>query len=483
MKLFKIEVEKFRHIESQIIEFADSLTVISGLNGTGKSTILGLAGHFFVTPYPKIKTISGKDFQTKQNEVFRLCEQYDYNNKYFYSGYWIDDNKNVTKMRVGTRPLENPKRLKFDIDGRGNKYKYPVIYLGLKRLFPNASETKFNVENCDLSVKEKKLYIDEIKNIMLVNNNQSDVERVITTNKNYFGIKTNNYGAAGNSAGQDNIGQIMSAILSFKKLPNTEGILLIDELEATLFPAAQINLLDKLYKYSKTYNIQIIFTTHSLEILKQLTLKKWKDVKINFLELKNNKVINTIDPTYEYIEHKTKAEAIVKKLEIKKHILCEDEVAACWIKNLLKKTTIKDKFDINYKGMNNGCIGQMAKSKAKCFENFIFILDGDCRNKTEYNNIKNVLFLPGTSAPEVEIYKFLKGLNDSDKFWDNEYLFDYNSCFNGYMDDNIDTNRCKRWYEDNKQFLGKDLGRFFTRWKRDNQDVTKKFVAMLEKKI
>lgn len=483
MKLLKIEIEKFRHMESQIIEFGDALTVISGLNGTGKSTILGLAGHFFVTPNSEIKTIAGKDFQTKQSEVFRLCDRHDYDNKYFYSGYWINDDKTITKMNVSTRHLENPKRLKFDIDGRGNKFKYPVIYLGLKRLFPNASETKFNITNCDLSAKEKKFYIDEIKNIMLVNNNQNDVERVITTNKNYLGIKTNNYGAAGNSAGQDNIGQIMSAILSFKKLPKIEGILLIDELEATLFPAAQINLLDKLYKYAKNYNLQIIFTTHSLEILKQIKLKKWSDAKINFLELKNHKVINTIDPEFEYIEHKIKAEAIVKKLETKKQILCEDEVAAYWVKNLLKNTDLKNKIDINYKGMNNGCIGQLAKSKAKCFEKFIFILDGDCKDKTEYKNIKNILFLPGSSAPEIEIYNFLKQLKDDDEFWNNQYLFDYNACFNRYMDDNIDTNRCKNWFEASKPFLGKDLSRFFTRWKKDNQETVNNFVLAIKKKI
>src|SRR5574344_1724458 len=105
------------------------------------------------------------------------------------------------------------------------EYKFPVIYLGLKRLFPNADEIKFNTINSDLSNTEKKFYINEVKNIMLVNNNQNDVEKVITSNKNYYGIKTNKYGAAGNSAGQDNIGQIMTAILSFSKLSARQGIL------------------------------------------------------------------------------------------------------------------------------------------------------------------------------------------------------------------------------------------------------------------
>lgn len=133
--------------------------------------------------------------------------------------------------------------------------------------------------------------------------------------------------------------------------------------------------------------------------------------------------------------------------------------------------------------MNNGCIGQLAKSKAKCFEKFIFILDGDCKDKTEYKNIKNILFLPGSSAPEIEIYNFLKQLKDDDEFWNNQYLFDYNACFNRYLDDNIDTNRCKNWFETCKPFLGKDLSRFFTRWKKDNQESVNNFVSAIKKKI
>ena len=51
------------------------------------------------------------------------------------------------------------------------------------------------------------------------------------------------------------------------------------------------------------------------------------------------------------------------------------------------------------------------------------------------------------------------------------------------MDDNIDTNRCKNWFEASKPFLGKDLSRFFTRWKKDNQETVNNFVLAIKKKI
>ena len=46
------------------------------------------------------------------------------------------------------------------------------------------------------------------------------------------------------------------------------GILLIDELDATLYGFSQAKLVDYLWQAAKDYKIQIIFTTHSPIILK-----------------------------------------------------------------------------------------------------------------------------------------------------------------------------------------------------------------------
>jgi hypothetical protein len=317
---------------------------------------------------------------------------------------------------------------------------------------------------------------------MVINDNHNDVERVITKNKNYLGIKTDKYAAAGNSAGQDNIGQIITAIMSFKKLYPNGGILLIDELEATLFPAAQLNLISKLYSYSKRFKLQIVFTTHSLEIIKFLYDKNYSDVKINFLELIDGKVVNKHDATFDYIKHKIRVEARQTGLkEDKKQIICEDELASLWIKGLIKGKDINKKIGINYKNMNDGCIKRLAESKMKCFDDFIFVLDGDCRNKREYKNLKNVVFLPGDFPPESVMFKFLYGLSESDSFWNNEQYFDRNACFNGYLDNPSDINKHKNWYEERKKFLGKGLSSFFKRWKQDNQTDLETFLSDLGK--
>jgi predicted ATPase len=485
MKLKFLKIKKFRHIENQTIEFGDSLTVISGLNGTGKSSILGLAGHFFTSPDKTKKSLLNKDFATKQSDVFKLCPEHDYHNTYEYEGLIEENPKTeLIPIKVSTRYMPTENRLKFDINGRKNKYPHPVIYLGLKRLFPNADEVKFNTSNSDLSKTDKKFYINEVKNIMVMNDKQHDVERVITQNKNFLGIKTEQYAAAGNSAGQDNLGQIITAIMSFKNLFNNGGILLIDEIEATLFPAAQLNLIKRLYKYAQAYKLQIIFTTHSLEIMKFLFDKNYPDVKINFLELSSGKVVNRQNATFDYIQHKIRVEARQEKtIENIKQIICEDELAALWIRGLTNRTDISKSIQINYDNMNDGCIKQLAESKMKCFDNFIFVLDGDCRNKEEYKRIKNVVFLPGEDPPEMVMFKFLKALPDDDKFWENEQLFDYNVCFNGYMDNPNDINRHKNWYNEKRMYLGRGLSKFFKKWKKDNQYAYKEFLSDISKHL
>ena len=71
------------------------------------------------------------------------------------------------------------------------------------------------------------------------------------------------------SSGEDNLGHILIKLLAFKNNRihtngNLNGILCIDEIEASMHPVAQEKLFDILYSFAKQYQIQIVFTTHSL---------------------------------------------------------------------------------------------------------------------------------------------------------------------------------------------------------------------------
>ena len=81
MKIKSLIVKNFRHIENQTIEFGEKLTVLSGQNSTGKSSILGWVAQAF-TYKGKEKTITNKPFYSQYSKVFRFCNDKDYVKKY-----------------------------------------------------------------------------------------------------------------------------------------------------------------------------------------------------------------------------------------------------------------------------------------------------------------------------------------------------------------------------------------------------------------
>lgn len=139
----------------------------------------------------------------------------------------------------------------------------PTLFLGLSRLFPlgesdtrNLTGNKYEDNDQDMKEERKRYY----KYILSINSEIKEVNTVAldeTSRKKVVGITTDKYDYLSNSSGQDNLGQIMLAVDSFRLLKKEKpddykgGLLLIDELEATLHPSAQNRLFDYLLKSAK----------------------------------------------------------------------------------------------------------------------------------------------------------------------------------------------------------------------------------------
>ena len=478
------------------IKIGDNITVISGLNGTGKSSLLGLIGHLFSfqgnkegsdEKYP-YKTISGQPFETEYSNIFRFSKEYDMDKKYSYCMLVKNDDENDEYIYGSSRWVEKENRYRMDVGQKesqhGKKYTAPVIYLGLKRLYPivDEMEEKYQIQHSELSEKETKEFISFTKNVLASMDTAIASDNVITVHRKYEAIRSEKYNVEGLSAGQDDISQIITALLSFERLKNRKGgVLLVDELDATLFPAAQINLAKLLYSYSKRLNIQIIFTTHSLEIIQEIKRLNKEDCIINFLEMRGGYVQIKENPSFEYIKNRilleTKQKAETKKI----NILCEDCTAYYWIYNLLHGNSFLKEHCLLYPAeASQRFLGEMAAKKLKCFQDFVFIIDGDQRNDENLKKIPNMMFVPGNKSPDSEIFLYLNSLEDDDEFWDNDDLFLKDTCFNGYIDTNNE-NKHKAWLKNNKKYLGRNLCKFFTRWKKDHQSIVEEFQSELEK--
>lgn len=465
------------------IDFGKNLTAISGQNGTGKSTILGMVGHIF--DYKgKEKTKNNEEFKAKYGDIFRFCPFNDITDTYEYEVIVQNEKNKEIKRQASSRFIKGEgKHGRFRID-IGDRYvsgkgalNLPVIYLGLKRLFPLASEKEdsIRIKEPMLSPNEVTFYTKYARDILILLDKTLNPQDIKSPNKEFLAMKTDEYSYYGNSAGQDNIGQLLTSILSFKDLKQKKGekykggILLIDEVDATLYAGSQINLIKRLYKFSKDYNLQIIFTTHSLEVLELLAEKTEWNTQINFFETKNNIVKNLLNPSLDYIRDKILVQTARKEKVERIQALCEDSVTESWCKNLLNSTDVKKKIEVCQVPISAGTLKELSKKNHKVFKKMIFVLDGDARNSREI--LKRVVFLPGKHSPEKEMYKYLYSLNEEDDFWDTELHFDKQTCFRNFID--INGNDYKRWFNAKKEGFGIAYSRLFNRWKKDENNKKK----------
>ncbi len=486
MKVKKINIEKFRHLEGIEIKFGKLVTAIAGQNGTGKSSILGLIGHIFSFREKdnaiKYKTIDGKPFETQFSEIFRFSyPDYDKPGNHKYS-VELDDGDiiPVTSSDRLEKGREKTLRLVVGKKARGEgKRNYPVIYLGLRRLFPLAQEEIVNKNKpSDLNQQEIQEY-QLLHNSILMLNEQISPEFVDTFSKKFYATKTQKYDCLGNSAGQDNIGQIITAILSFQRIKNIlgnnymGGLLLVDEIDVTLFAGAQEKLIEKIFRLAQDLTLQIVFTTHSIEILKRLMLPQYKnDSEIVFLDNSSGTVRGVQGDSItltQMINNLCVMFEIEKDSKI--NVFCEDNEARLWIKNILGNKVTK-KINIIADNFGGGNLVYIANKKIPVFKKSIFVLDGDQSNALRNNRCPRVLLLPGSKSPENVFFEYLRNLPANDYFWGKTGEYVQQVCFRDLPTLSEDRAVMKEWFKNQSIYWGKGCSRLFNHWKKNNSNIS-----------
>jgi len=243
------------------------------------------------------------------------------------------------------------------------------------------------------------------------------------------------------SVGEDNVGQIIQAIFSFKRLKETYpdyhgGILLIDEADAGLFPAAQCELIKILTKAAKQYDLQIIMTSHSPLIIEDIYNRSKQD----------EKSFKTIYLTDTYGDIKTRnnlswpdinADLHVQTVKIdeglnlpKANVYFEDREGFDFFKQLIIDRKINR--IINPLGnINISCsaiLDLMARKIPEFTTKSLIVLDGDVANDNGDNakkakKEKNLCLLPHLLPPDQMIFEFLYNLPADDDYWENRNRF------------------------------------------------------------
>ncbi|MHC9161533.1 AAA family ATPase [Exiguobacterium profundum] len=395
---YGIHVEEFRTIRNQNFYVNIGVNLLSGYNGTMKSTILGLFTQGFNSDF---QDLFGKPLRTKYSEIFNLSLKYDGGNKIYKFEYLIEDiHSNKLKIPVFTkvRDKNDPNSDVRIITGGRNQVdgnmNLATRYINLNRLLSiHTSDAK--VSDITLSEEEserQKAFYNRIFSHKAYNSFDAVAN---DENKKYtFGPSNGTYDYTSISSGEDNLGSIFNALLSFERLApkkdSIRGILCIDEVEASLHPAAQINLIEYLSKWGIKNKTIVILTTHSLGLIEHISKKKNAN-HYYFSNLYSQKSLVDVylNPSYETVKEEM-AYMIQNEEEEKSppkiNVLCEDEVAKFIINATIKTRDITKRIEFIKTENDNGIgfpqlISFYKKTKPLFDNQSLIFLDGDIDEK------------------------------------------------------------------------------------------------------
>lgn len=510
MIIEEVNIAKFRGFQDQHFRLGEQLTIIAGQNGTQKTTLLGMLSQTFsLRSHPnenfrKERPLCGGNFISSFSEKFKFSEVYDKPGEHEWSLKMKGDREPFVIASMLRDKKSNDLRFwkKGDRESGSGYLQYPVIFLSLKRLYPLGEDNKIGAsDRVQLSNEEKELYQKLHNKILISRDRISKTDYLESPYKNTLGANTDYYDWKTNSAGQDNVSKIILALISFQRLkikyPNIYkgGLLVIDELDATMYPGSQYRLLDILKTHAARLSIQVIFTTHSLSLLKYAFESKaaladkeqtCNQIRILYLKKQDHQVTISDTPTLEDIRDNLNV-VIGQKTLPKINIYTEDEET--W---KVFKAFRKQKGRLTYMKIPFSCsslIG-LVYNKVPAFSspNAIIILDGDVRNDKEkikqLRGKKNVLLLPTKDSPERCIAKMLDGLSDADTLWKSinpSYTKQFAFQFIDIDEIEGDRSLAKKWFKSQIEALGEPwVTKVINRWIQGHKSEYSEFLSQYQ---
>lgn len=510
----KVHILRFRKFIDLDIKCGKKLTVIAGQNGTQKTTLLGLLAHPFsmskknpddeniastaedeqVKDFSEAKTIQGHTFQSKFASKFKFDNAKERAKEHEYSLYMYDKsigNNGIFTLESITRDKKSQKLRLWKKGARkaGDGYMhYPVIYLSLKRVSPIGEEQKISNNTVNLTNEEQNFLKSNYDEILSLPPEEYETNELKSSNKSTLVSHPSTYSALTVSAGQDNIGSILTAVLSFKRLKEEfpseykGGLLFIDEIESTLYPASQENLVRKLFKYAKDFQLQIFCTTHSPSIINIAMKDEYKnDCAFNYLKsvgLSKITVDENVTPEQIYA-HLSLTPIMPPSAPEKIRVYTEDEEARLFLRALLPTKYIRLLNIVKVNIGANELVG-LKNRKIKEFTNNLIVLDGD-----QTTRARNIINLPGQYGPDKLLHEFLKNLPTDNPFWpdvETTGAYSYQVCFRNHHEPPSTTEGeqrkfYKKWFKEqcDNHWWDRNNLKAFKYWISQNQEDAEKF--------
>lgn len=374
-KIRRLQIEKLKGLKKLDILFEKNLTAIMGVNGVGKSTVLHALACMF-SPDEKGEDYKWKFFFTPTPDAS-----------------WQGSQMVLTYFDENTQ-TENQRKYRKSTDRWSTRYtsrpKRDVFYLGIDSGLPEIEkERQTSYIDYHTSVSEDRLAerIVHTAAQILCKDYQSLTDHAVK-NKHFFGVRTLsdiNYSALSMGAGEQRLIKILTVV--YHAAPYS--LILIDEIDLLLHSNAQKQLIKQLSDLAQRKNLQIIFTTHSLEIGK---LTEFVDIRYLYHTREKTLVYDRITPDIIFDMNRESTQPLI--------VYVEDDLAEAIVSQLSDGLRISRYVNIRNIGSAQNAFtlaaGMMIEGNS--LEHRLIVLDGDVYRTDEDKKRQLRRLLSGTET-------------------------------------------------------------------------------------
>jgi predicted ATPase len=379
-RLEYLDMKEIRGWEGQRLDFTYPFMTIVGENGSGKSSILQAIASVYQSPDDWKKTYYASDF--------------------FPDTPWeqVTDAKITFSVREGDKSIQGSVR-KQTTRWRGNpqRRKRDVYYIDLRRTQPIATQVGFSrlTKPQFKEIRREDFQVNRLGHLSSIIGREYQSARYSLTDADahrwvpVVNTPFAEYSAFHQGAGETTVIELMR--YDFKPY----SILLIDELETSLHPRSQRRLIRYLAEQCREKELQIIVTTHSPYVIKELPV----EARVYIMRThEGREFVTGVSPEF-----------ALTKMDEEAHpeldVYVEDEIAGIMFEEIVAANRLPALTQcevIPYGAASVGkALGLMVHQNRFPRKSIVF-LDGD-QETTE-----GCLRLPGDDAPERVVFEALK---------------------------------------------------------------------------
>jgi len=390
----EVNIKNLQHIKEMNVELDfqnNNIICIVSNNGVGKTTLLKSLGMLYNSSV--IQRTSSSAISFENTEISITYNGFTYDFRYSDSLKYIDYKGLISEADKGIVELPIP---------------YGDRYSGFSNLNEIDSELRAKYISEDYTTP---VGLIEFLSRVYKNNKFSELKECEVSGSKYYFLPLDDY----KYIREDFFSSGEYFIICLYRLLHSDSkdLIAIDEIDISLDASAQVSLVSELESICKEQNKKILFTTHSLALMK--TLEK-SDVPIMFLENEGG-VIVANRRSYNFING-----VMFGFSGFDKYILTEDVQLEKYLNRLIRDVRSINSCKVLYIGGCDGVVSLMKRNDKDLFlsskDNVLTVLDLDVKKMMDKkgDDIKSrIVYIPFLSI-EKELHK---------KYLDKQYKLPY----------------------------------------------------------